>query len=89
LPVKVGYDVGHLKVEDNETIWNGYMYNDYFFNVTGWEANEYELHSGPEYFTEPYTGYYIVYVNLWADWGRNGTYEWVNYFIIGELFLVE
>jgi uncharacterized protein YfaP (DUF2135 family) len=65
------------------------MYNDYFFNVTGWEANEYTLHSGPEYFTEPYTGFYIVYVNLWADWERNGTYEWVNYFIIEELFLEE
>ena len=89
LPVMVGYDVGHLKVEDNETVWNGYMYNDYFFNVTGWEANEYTLSSGPEYFTEPYTGYYIVYVNLWADWERNGTYEWVNYFVIGELFLEE
>jgi len=89
LPVMVGYDVGHLKVEDNETIWNGYMYNDYFLNITGWEQNDYMLHSGPEYFTEPYTGYYIVYVNLWADWERNGTYEWVNYFIIEELFLEE
>ena len=37
LPVMVGYDVGHIKVVDNETVWNGYMWNDYFFNVTGWE----------------------------------------------------
>ena len=39
LPVMIWYDVGHIKVEDNETVWNGYMYNNYFFNVTGWEGN--------------------------------------------------
>ena len=27
-PVMVYYDVGHLKVVDNETVWNGYMYNN-------------------------------------------------------------
>jgi|TARA_R110002020_G_scaffold283373_4_gene499119 hypothetical protein len=89
LPVMVYYDVGHLKVEDNETLWNGYMFNNYFFNVTGWEANDYQLSSGPEYFTEPYTGYYIMYVNLWADYGRNGTYDYVDYFIIEEILLDE
>lgn len=89
LPVMLYYDVGHLKVEDNETIWNGYMFNNYFFNITGWEANDYLLESHPDYFTEPYTGYYIVYVNLYADYNRNGTYEYVNYFIIEELLLYE
>jgi hypothetical protein len=89
LPIMIGYDVGHLKVEDNETVWNGYMYNDYFYNITGWEEDKLVLHSGPEYFTEPYTGYYIMYVNLWADWHKNGTYEWVDYFIIEELLLEE
>jgi len=81
LPVLVYYDVGHMKVVDNETVWNGYMWNNYFFNITGWESNEHNLISGPEYFTEPYTGYYIMYVNLWADWNRNGTYEYVSYFV--------
>jgi len=90
LPVMVYYDIGHMKVnDDNETVWNGYMYNNYFFNVTGWEGNEYQLSSGPEYFTEPYTGWYMVYVNLYADYGSNGTYEWVNYFYIPEIILEE
>jgi hypothetical protein len=89
LPVMVGYDVGHIKVVDNETVWNGYMWNDYFFNVTGWEGNEYQLSSGPEWFTEPYTGWYMMYVNLYADWGRNGTYEYVDYFLINNIVLEE
>ena len=89
LPVMVGFDVGHIKVEDNESIWNGYMWNDYFFNVTGWEGNEYTLSSGPEYFTEPYTGWYMIYVNLYADCNRNGTYEYVTYFFIDEILLEE
>ena len=75
LPIMIGYDVGHMKVEDNETVYNGYMWNDNYFNVTGWEANEYTLHSGVEYFTEPYTGWYTIYVNLFADWNRDGVYE--------------
>ena len=56
---------------------------------TGWESNEYELRSGPEYFTEPYTGWYIVYVNLYADWDYDGVYDYVNYFIIDEIVLEE
>ena len=89
LPVLVYYEVGHIIVEDNETVCNGYMYNNYFFNVTGWESNEYELRSGPEYFTEPYTGWYIVYVNLYADWDYDGVYDYVNYFVIDEIILEE
>jgi hypothetical protein len=89
LPVMVWYDVGHIKVEDNETVWNGYMYNNYFFNVTGWEANEHELRSGPEYFTSPYTGWYIIYTNLYADWGRNGTYEYVTSWWVTDITLEE
>lgn len=90
LPVMVYYDIGHMKVnDDNETVWNGYMYNNYFFNVTGWEGNEHKLSSGPEYFTEPYTGWYMVYVNLYADYNRDGTYEYVNYFYIDEIILEE
>ena len=87
LPVMVYYDIGHMKVEDNETVWNGYMFNNYFFNVTGWEGNEHRLTSGVEYFTDPYTGYYMVYVNLYADWNRDGNYEYVNYFYIEEITL--
>ena len=89
LPVMVGYDVGHIKVVDNETVWNGYMWNDYFFNVTGWEGNEYVLSSGVEYFTEPYTGWYMIYANLYADWGRNGTYEYVDYFFVTNIIIEE
>jgi hypothetical protein len=89
LPVMVYYDIGHVKIEDNETVWNGYMYNNYFFNVTGWESNEYQLSSGPEYFTEPYTGWYMVYVNLYADYDRDGVYDYVNYFYIEEIILEE
>ena len=89
LPVMVYYDIGHIKVEDNETVWNGYMYNNYYFNVTGWESNEYKLTSGPEYFTEPYTGWYMVYVNLYADWDGDGMYDYVNYFYIDEIILEE
>ena len=90
LPVMVYYDIGHMKVnDDNETVWNGYMYNNYFFNVTGWEGNEYQLSSGPEYFTEPYTGWYMVYVNLYADYDRDGVYDYVNYFYIEEIILEE
>ena len=89
LPVKLGFDVGHIKVVDNETVWNGYMWNDYFLNVTGWEADEYTMNSGPEWFTEPYTGWYMVYVNLYADWGRNGTYEYVDYIFINNIELEE
>ena len=90
LPVMVYYDIGHMKVnDDNETVWNGYMYNNYFFNVTGWEGNEHKLSSGPEYFTEPYTGWYMVYVNLYADWDRDGVYDYVTYFYIDEIILEE
>jgi hypothetical protein len=90
LPIMIGYDVGHIKKnEDNETVWNGYMWNDFYYNVTGWEGDEFTLTSGPEYFTEPYTGWYIVYVNLYADWNRNGEYEYVTYFVIEELTLEE
>ena len=89
LPVMLYYDIGHMKVEDNETVWNGYMYNNYFFNVTGWEGNEYQLTSGIEYFTEPYTGWYMVYVNLFADWDRDGEYDYVSYFYIDEIILEE
>ena len=90
LPIMIGYDVGHIKKnEDNETVWNGYMWNDFYYNVTGWEGDEFTLTSGPEYFTEPYTGWYIVYVNLFADWNRNGEYEYVTYFVIEELTLEE
>jgi hypothetical protein len=89
IPVMVWYDVGHIKEVDNETIWNGYMFNNYFYNVTGWESNEYTLYSGPEYFTEPYTGWYIIYVNLYADYNHNGTYDFVDYFIIEEMKLYE
>ena len=90
LPIMIGYDVGHIKKnEDNETVWNGYMWNDFYYNVTGWEGDEFTLMSGPEYFTEPYTGWYIVYVNLYADWNRNGEYEYVTYFVIEELTLEE
>ena len=89
LAVMVYYDIGHIKVEDNETVWNGYMYNNYYFNVTGWESNEYKLTSGPQYFTEPYTGWYMVYVNLYADWDGDGMYDYVNYFYIDEIILEE
>ena len=90
LPIMIGYDVGHIKKnEDNETVWNGYMWNDFYYNVTGWEGDEFTLISGPEYFTEPYTGWYIVYVNLYADWNRNGEYEYVTYFVIEEITLEE
>ena len=90
LPIMIGYDVGHIKKnEDNETVWNGYMWNDFYYNVTGWEGDEFTLTSGPEYFTEPYTGWYIIYVNLFADWNRNGEYEYVTYFVIEELTLEE
>ena len=89
LPIMIGYDVGHMKVEDNETVFNGYMWNDNYFNVTGWEANEYTLHSGVEYFTEPYTGWYTIYVNLFADWNRDGVYEFVTWFMIEEIVLEE
>ena len=89
LPIKLGFDVGHIKVVDNETVWNGYMWNDYFLNITGWEADEYTMNSGPEWFTEPYTGWYMVYVNLYADWGRNGTYEYVDYIFINNIELEE
>ena len=89
LPIMIGYDVGHMKVEDNETVYNGYMWNDNYFNVTGWEANEYTLHSGVEYFTEPYTGWYTIYVNLFADWNRDGVYEFVTWFMIEEIVLEE
>jgi len=87
LPIMIGYDVGHIKVEDNETVWNGYMWNDFYYNVTGWEGDEFILKSGPEYFTEPYTGWYIIWVNLFADWERNGVYEYVTSFSIDELYL--
>ena len=89
LPVMIGFDVGHIKVVDNETVWNGYMWNDYFLNITGWEADEFTLHSGPEWFTEPYTGWYMIYVNLYADWNKNGTYDYVTYFFIDEIYLEE
>ena len=89
LPIMIGYDVGHIKVEDNETVWNGYMWVDVFYNVTGWEGDEFILKSGPEYFTEPYTGWYIVWVNLFADWNRNGEYEYVTSFNIEEIILEE
>ena len=90
LPVMIGYDVSHMKVnEDNETVFNGYMWNDNYFNITGWEANEYNLHSGVEYFTEPYTGWYTIYVNLFADWNRNGEYEFVSWFMIEDIILEE
>jgi len=89
LPVMVTFDVGHIKVEDNQTVWNGYMWTDHFINITGWEADEYTLVSGPEWFTEPYTGWYMVYVNLYADWGRNGTYDYVTYFFIDNIILEE
>ena len=89
LPVLIYYDVGHVKVEDNETIWNGYMWNNYYYNVTGWESNEYVLSSGVEYFTEPYTGWYIIYVNLYADWDKDGVYDYVTYFLIDDIVLEE
>ena len=89
LPVMVWYDVGHIKVEDNETVWNGYMYNNYFFNITGWEGNEHKLSSGPEYFTSPYTGWYTIYTSLYADWGRNGTYEYVTSWWVTDIVLEE
>ena len=89
LPIMIGYDVSHMKVEDNETVFNGYMWNDNYFNVTGWEANEYPLHSGVDWFTEPYTGWYTIYVNLFADWNRNGEYEHVTWFIIEDIVLEE
>ena len=89
LPIMIGFDVSHMKVEDNETVFNGYMWNDNYFNVTGWEANEYTLHSGVDWFTEPYTGWYTIYVNLFADWNRNGEYEYVSWFIIEDIVLEE
>ena len=89
LPVMVTFDVGHIKVVDNETVWNGYMYTDHYYNITGWEADTYTLVSGPQWFTEPYTGWYMVYVNLYADYNRDGTYEYVNYFFIEEIVLEE
>ena len=89
LPIMIGYDVGHMKVEDNETVFNGYMWNDNYFNITGWEANEFPLRSGIEYFTEPYTGWYTIYVNLFADWDRDGVYDYVTYFYIEEIILEE
>ena len=89
LPIMIGYDVGHIKIEDNETVWNGYMWVDVFYNVTGWEGDEFVLKSGPEYFTEPYTGWYIVWVNLFADWNRNGEYEYVTSVNIEEIILEE
>ena len=89
LPVMVTFDVGHIKIVDNETVWNGYMYTDHYYNITGWEADTYTLTSGPEWFTEPYTGWYMVYVNLYADYNRDGTYEYVNYFFIQEIILEE
>ena len=89
LPVKVTFDVGHIKVEDNETVWNGYMWTDHYYNITGWEADEKTLTSGPEYFTEPYTGWYMIYVNLYADYNYNGTYQWVNSFLTTGITLEE
>jgi len=87
LPVMVTFDIGHIKIVDNETVWNGYMWTDHYYNITGWQADEYTLTSGPEYFTEPYTGWYMVYVNLYADYNRDGVYEYVTYFFIDEIIL--
>ena len=89
LPVKVTFDVGHIKLVDNETVWNGYMWTDHYYNITGWEADEKTLTSGPEYFTEPYTGWYMIYVNLYADYNYNGTYQWVNSFLTTGITLEE
>ena len=87
LPVMVTFDVGHIKVVDNETVWNGYMWTDHYYNVTGWEADEYTMSSGPQWFTEPYTGWYMVYVNLYADYDKDGVYDYVTYFYIEEITL--
>ena len=90
VPVMLTYDVGHIKLnEDNETVWNGYMYQDYYYNITGWEADEKTLNSGVEYFTEPYTGWYLIYVDLYADYNKDGEYVWVDYFYIPEIILEE
>ena len=87
LPVMVTFDIGHIKIVDNETVWNGYMWTDHYYNITGWQADEYTLSSGSEWFTEPYTGWYMVYVNLYADYNRDGVYDYVTYFFIDEIIL--
>jgi hypothetical protein len=90
VPVMLTYDVGHIKLnENNETVWNGYMYQDYYYNITGWESDEKILISGVEYFTEPYTGWYLIYVDLYADYNNDGEYVWVDYFYIPEILLEE
>jgi hypothetical protein len=33
LPVMVTFDIGHIKIVDNETVWNGYMWTDHYYNI--------------------------------------------------------
>ena len=89
VPVMLYYDVGHIKIENNESVWNGYTQTRHYYNITGWEADEKQLSAQIEAFTEPYTGWYTVFVDIYADYNNTGQYEWVDYFYIEEMYLYE
>ena len=88
LSVLVYYDIGHVfpTFDENGTFeyysGDNWTYEDYYFEVSGWEGDEHMLYA--EYtedtFTNPYEGVYFFYVGIQVDWDNTGEYEWYAYF---------
>ena len=86
LPVLVYYDVGHFFIneEGNETtlMYDTFVYEEHFFNVSGWVEDTHWLNSGAEPYEETFDnhtdGVYYFYASFLADWNNTGEYEYVT-----------
>ena len=86
LPVLVYYDVGHFFIneEGNETtlMYDTIVYEEHFFNVSGWVEDTHWLNSGAEPYDETFDnhtdGVYYFYASFLADWNNTGEYEYVT-----------
>ena len=95
LPILVYYDLIHVIVEEDENgnkslSYDGYVYTQVFFNVSGWWEDEHwfeyeELFENDleENFNDIYEGYWFYYVSYYADYNGDGDYygedEYVGY----------
>ena len=105
LPILVYYDLVHVLLDANDTDGDGnqvyydnYVYTKVFFNISGWNEDYHwfkydELFETPfeENFNDIYEGYWMYYIQFYADYNGDGNYhgyedsegnftdEWVGY----------
>jgi hypothetical protein len=80
LPVLVYYDLMHVFVSEDENgnttmQYDNYIYEEIFYNASGWAADELWFNASLEdNFENIYEGYWFFYISIYADFNGNGDY---------------